>query len=210
MNTWFFLSSVFAVIVGISITVLLILIYRRLRNFAQGFGQGYFHLRYFRNRDDFNQIGIEILNGAVSDDTIYAVLRTGTFIDDFAQVISRFRGYSNTRFIVITPDSEVFLVNSHPELRSWITALYENPNCVGVRALLLEPGCTQPSEDRMRGYLFISDGHVHRDDEGFYTNTTYSARFLLGYLKCLIESGDRVYSTSKQDSCGNLESPISG
>ncbi len=150
------------------------------------------HLRYHRDRSDFNEIGIEILNGTVAYDTVYIVLRSGTFIGDFAKALAKFRSHTGTKLIVIVPNKEVFLSNFGGALQTWITELYENPVCAGVRGLILEPGMTQPSEVRMRGYWFISDGHVHEDDDGFYTNTAYSAKFLLNYFKLLIQTGTPV------------------
>lgn len=184
-------------VVGTILTALLFRIYNEVRVLARRMPIKYTHFRFDRNREQFNELGIEILNGAVSNDTVYVVLRSGTFIGDFAKAIAKLREHAGTKLVVIVPDREIFSSNFGKELQAWITDLYENPDCASLRGLLLEPGKTRPSEARMAGYLFISDGHNHDDDEGFYTASAYSAKFLHGYLKSLVRAGKRVEIPSK-------------
>lgn len=176
---------------GTIFIVILLLVYRNV-SISQTVLRNYSHLRYFRDREKFNEIGVEIVNGAVSGDTLYLIMRSGTFEEKFAKVVGKFRGHDNTRLIVITPETSVFLENFDGEFKKWISELYENPFCNEVRGMLLEPANTPGIKDRMRGYLFISDGHVHSDDDGFYTNTNHSAEFLHGYFKSLISSSKQI------------------
>jgi hypothetical protein len=147
------------------------------------------HFKFRKGRDTFNKMGVEILNGTTGGDTAYIILRSGTFLGDFAQAIRRFREHKNTRLIVVTPNTEVFFSNFGTALCAWITELYENPDCVNTRALLLEPGDVAPGEGRRTGYFFVSDGHNHMDDEGFYLTSHQACSFLQRHIQSLIKAG---------------------
>lgn len=152
----------------------------------------YSHIRYYRGRKVFNSIGIEIVNGCVASDTIYLVMRSGTFEDDFIRVLTSFHELGKAKIVLIVPDKQVFLSNFRKEIQDCITEAYVNPYCSEARGILLKPKNIDLDRNRMRGYLFISDGHVHTADDGFYTATDYSARFLLGYFESLIKSGQKI------------------
>jgi hypothetical protein len=177
---------------GTVLTALLLRVYALTKSMARRVPLSHSHFRFYRGRAKFNELGTEILNGAVATDTVYIVLRSGTFISHFAGAISKFREHRDTRLIVVVPDQKVFLANFGGALRTWITDLYENPDCAGMRALLLEPGAMRPSETRKAGYLFASDGHNHDDDEGFYTASPHSSAFLHGYVRSLVRAGTPV------------------
>jgi hypothetical protein len=153
------------------------------------------HFHCLQNRDEFNRLGISILNKAVLGDTVYTILRTGRFIEDFATALKDFC-QKDSRLIVIVPNSRVFLAHRGygDMLKSLITQLYENPSCEGQRGLVLDPGIGNPSETRMRGYFFVSDGNNTEIDGGFSTETYISSKFLLEYCKMLIETGRQIKS----------------
>jgi hypothetical protein len=75
-------------IVGVAITALLVRIYAQVRNLARRVPFSRAHFRFYRGRVKFNELGIEILNGAVSGDTVYLILRSGTFIGDFSKALA--------------------------------------------------------------------------------------------------------------------------
>jgi hypothetical protein len=176
-------------VVGVAITALLVRIYAQVRNLARRLPFSRTHFRFYRGRAKFNELGIEILNGAVSGDTVYLILRSGTFIQDFAKALADFRSHEDTKCIVITPSTQVFLSNYGPALRAWVTEIYEDPNCGGIRALLLEPGMRTTGSPREAGYLFVSDGHNHDDDEGFYAASPQAIEFLRGYVLNAVKAG---------------------
>jgi len=184
--------NIFIAILGIISVNLLILIFIKIFFFMEKSGKMYVHFQFIRNRHNFNKLGIEIINGAVSKDTFYLVLRSGTIFKEFADRIKRFRKLNGTRLIVIVPDIEVFLSNVNESLHRWCSELYENPDCNYTRALFLEPGEIKPNESRLVGYLFVSDGHNHSYDEGVCTVSVPSAKYLLGYINSLIKSGKRI------------------
>jgi hypothetical protein len=171
---------------------LLLQVSKDVKSLVEAKPQEYSHFRYYKDRDEFNKLGIEILYGAISGDTIYVILRTGTFIGDFSKALEEFRSKNDTHMIVIVPDRKVFLGKFGEPLQKWINELYENPKCDGVRALILEPGKGNPSEARLKGYFFISDGVTQTDDDGFYAKTNLSSKFLLGYCKMLVFSGTQI------------------
>jgi hypothetical protein len=83
----------------------------------------------------------------------------------------------------------VFLSNYGTALRAWVTDIYENPNCGGTRALLLEPGVRTTGSPREAGYFFVSDGHNHDDDEGFYAASPQAIEFIRGYILSAVQAG---------------------
>jgi hypothetical protein len=184
-------TNIILSVIGVLFTALLIRIYTQVRALARRVPFSRTHFRFYRGRSKFNELGIEILNGGVAGDTIYLILRSGTFIGDFAKAIAQFRAHQNTKCIVIVPDVVAFCSNYGEALKAWITELYENPACDGARALLLEPGTRNPEKQREAGYLFISDGHNHDDDEGFYTASAQAVSFLRSYLLNTVKAGTR-------------------
>jgi hypothetical protein len=182
-------------VAGVIITALLVRIYTQVRTLAQRAPFSRTHFRFYRGRKRFNELGIEILNGAVSGDTIYLILRSGTFIGEFAKALAKFRGHADTKCIVITPSAQVFFSNYGRALGAWITDIYENADCDGPRALLLEPGTRNTGEPREAGYLFVSDGHNHADDEGFYAASPQALDFIRGYILNAVKAGNPVSFT---------------
>lgn len=182
-----FLSMLLILFFGIGIAILMVGIRVDIHKLIEQMYNNYSHIRYYQNREKFNTIGIEIVNGSTIGDKIYLIMRSGTFGGEFFDTVSNFRSHKNTRLVVITPDREIFLSNCNSDLKELITDFYENDRCEGVRGMLLYP--SENSTKRMKGYIFISDGHVHAEDDGFYTNTVYSARFLRDYMNMLIDTG---------------------
>jgi hypothetical protein len=183
-------TSIFAILTFCGVIAILLLerkIYAKLDMISHDEERRITHFTIVRDRQHFNSIGIEILNGAMSYDTFYLILRSGTFNEVFRNGLEAFVNREGTRLIFVVPDKEVFLSNldKSPALRN--AECYENPNCEGMRALLLEPGKAKPDPRRMVGYLYLSDAHNHDADEGFYTNSRVSAEFLLAFMKLLIK-----------------------
>jgi hypothetical protein len=189
MNNLDIIFNIVHIGIEILLIVLVVFIYKGVKEIiTEGSVK---HLAHKKNREKFNKQGVEILNGAIPNDTVYTILRSGTLGADFSNAFDRFHMLTNTKLVVIVPNEEVFLSNFDQRLKVCITEIYENPTCQNVRALLLEPG-NQKEDHRMAGYFFISDGHNHQDDDGFYTVSTYSKKFLLYFLKSLINTGKKV------------------
>jgi hypothetical protein len=150
------------------------------------------HLRYIRDRSEFNKIGVEITNGTTSGDTLYLVLRSGTIESEFSAALRKFRSHQDTNLIVIVSNQHTFLSNCSVEFTPLISKVYENPDCEGVRAMLLEPEDPVRDAARMGGYFYISDGHHHQSDDGFYAVSPYSNTFLRTYMKMLVKSGEQI------------------
>jgi hypothetical protein len=193
MNSAILAVALIGVVLGIAVVILCCRISRDTQLLTAQAPFTHTHLHPQRGRKAFDKIGIEIVNGAIAHDTVYIAMRSGTFGDEFTHSLQRFRTHSGTRLVIVVPDREVFLSNCRRELVLLLTELYENPNCSSARILLLDPGRPTPSEGRKKGYLFVSNGHIHEDDDGFYTNTPCAASFVLGYLKAMIASGTRIH-----------------
>jgi len=152
------------------------------------------HFRSVHTRNEFNELGINILKNSEFGDTVYLILRTGSLIKDFATALRDSCQQKDTKLIVIVPNSQVFLAEKGygEMLEPLITELHENPKCEDQRGLVLEPGIGNPSEGRIKGYFFVSDGIKTELDGGFSTETKTSSKFLLEYCKMLIKTGSQI------------------
>jgi len=176
-------------VVQILLIILVLVIYKKVKGApANGAGKHFLHKW---DREAFNRQGIEILNGAVANDTVYTILRSGTLSDDLSQAFKKFHKLESSKIVVIVPNKEVFISNFDNSLKGCFSEICENAACNSVRALLLEPRNSEET-NRMAGYLFVSDGHNHEDDDGFYAASAYSKKFILDYLKALINTGQKV------------------
>jgi hypothetical protein len=179
------------IILEVSSIGLLLYIVKDIKRRSSPF-ENFPHLRYIRDRSVFNKIGVEITNGTTSGDTIYLVLRSGTIESEFSSALKKFRSHKDTNLIIIVSDQHTFFSNCNGEFATLISKAYENPDCESVRAMLLEPKDVVQDAARMGGYFYISDGHNHQSDDGFYAVSSYSNTFLLRYMKMLMKSGEQI------------------
>ncbi len=131
----------------------------------------FYRLHFFKGRSRFNDIGTEIMNGAISGDTIYMVFRSGTVGSAFSKSLKQYLELPRPTLNIIVPDAKLFLSKADPVFKNSTINIYESSYALNIRLMLLKPDMRSDKDDgtkRMVGYILFSNSYDHASDEGFY------------------------------------------